>query len=170
MFDRHNRWQRREHFRERFFGRGDLKYVILDLVKDQPRHGYDIIREMEGRFGGMYAPSPGTVYPTLSLLEDMGLVSVVQQEDRKVYTITEAGRQYLTEHSETLDDIFGRMRTWWQREGASEIQDTMKEVGETIAYLSRQGSRMWSDPEKSRQVKEVLNRTRKELRDIFETV
>ena len=58
--------------RSRFFERGDLKYVILDLLTDKPRHGYEIIRELEDRFHGFYTPSAGKVYPTLQLLEDMG--------------------------------------------------------------------------------------------------
>ena len=71
---------------ERFFGRGDLKYVILDLLKDQPRHGYDIIRALEDRMGGQYRPSPGSVYPTLQMLEDLGYVTSSQQEGKKVYS------------------------------------------------------------------------------------
>ena len=54
-------------------GRGDLKYVILDLIKDQPSHGYEVMRALEGRFRGFYSPSPGSVYPTLQMLEDLGL-------------------------------------------------------------------------------------------------
>src|SRR6266581_6856385 len=94
-------WGRAWERRERVFGRGDLKYVILDLLKDQPRHGYDIIRELEGRFHGFYTPSAGAVYPVLQLLEDMGAVTVVEQEGRKVYTITDEGRRILTERQDT---------------------------------------------------------------------
>src|SRR3712207_5975654 len=64
---------------ERLFDRGDLKYVILDLLRARPRHGYDIIRALEDRFRGLYSPSPGSVYPTLQLLEDQGLVSSSRQ-------------------------------------------------------------------------------------------
>jgi len=55
----------------RLFEQGDLKYVILRLLEEKPRHGYEIIKDLEGRFGGSYAPSPGTVYPTLTMLEDL---------------------------------------------------------------------------------------------------
>src|ERR1041385_1376212 len=64
----------------RLFEQGDLKYVILRLLEDKPRHGYEIIKELESRFGGSYAPSPGTVYPTLTMLEDMGLASVAPDD------------------------------------------------------------------------------------------
>jgi DNA-binding PadR family transcriptional regulator len=94
----------------RFFEQGDLKYVILRLLEEKPRHGYDIIKELEGRFGGQYAPSPGTVYPTLTMLEDLGYARVVPEEGgKKIYEITEEGRKHLAEHSSTVDDIFERI-------------------------------------------------------------
>ena len=94
----------------RLFEQGDLKYVILRLLEEKPRHGYEIIKELEGRFGGSYAPSPGTVYPTLTMLEDLGYARVVPEEGgKKIYEITDEGRKYLTEHSTTVDDIFERI-------------------------------------------------------------
>lgn len=94
----------------RFFEQGDLKYVILRLLEEKPRHGYDIIKELEGRFGGSYAPSPGTVYPTLTMLEDLGYARVVPEEGgKKIYEITDEGRKHLAEHSSTVDDIFERI-------------------------------------------------------------
>lgn len=94
----------------RLFEQGDLKYVILRLLEERPRHGYDIIKELESRFGGSYAPSPGTVYPTLTMLEDLGYARVVPEEGgKKIYEITDEGRQHLAEHSGTVDDIFARI-------------------------------------------------------------
>jgi len=89
----------------RRFGRGDLKYVILDLLKEQPRHGYDVIRALEERFQGFYSPSPGSVYPTLQLLEDRGLVTSSEAEGKRVYTITDDGRSFLQERAGEVDDI-----------------------------------------------------------------
>jgi DNA-binding PadR family transcriptional regulator len=94
----------------RFFEQGDLKYVILRLLDEKPRHGYEIIKELEHRFGGSYAPSPGTVYPTLTMLEDMGFARIAPEEGgKKIYEITEDGRRHLAEHSSTVDDIFARI-------------------------------------------------------------
>ena len=94
----------------RVFEQGDLKYVILRLLAEKPRHGYEIIKELEDRFGGAYAPSPGTVYPTLTMLEDLGYARAVPEEGgKKVYEITDEGRKYLAEHSTTVDDIFERI-------------------------------------------------------------
>jgi len=84
--------------------------VILRLLEEKPRHGYEIIKELEGRFGGSYVPSPGTVCPTLTMLEDMGYARAIPEEGgKKVYEITDEGRKYLAEHSTTVDDIFERI-------------------------------------------------------------
>jgi len=94
----------------RLFEQGDLKYVILRLLEEKPRHGYEIIKELESRFGGSYAPSPGTVYPTLTMLEDLGYARVVPEEGgKKIYEITDEGRKHLAEHSTTVNDIFDRI-------------------------------------------------------------
>src|SRR5690242_11834440 len=95
----------------RLFEQGDLKYVILRLLEEKPRHGYEIIKELESRFGGSYVPSPGTVYPTLTMLEDMGVARAAPDGEggKKVYEITAEGRKYLAEHSTTVDDIFDRI-------------------------------------------------------------
>lgn len=104
-------WGGFEPPRERPFGRGDLKYVLLDLIEERPRHGYDLIQALSERFMGRYAASPGTVYPGLQMLEDMGLATVESLDGRKTYSVTEAGRAYLREHREHLQGI-------WRRAGA----------------------------------------------------
>src|SRR6187399_3114290 len=84
-----NPWRGRGGRGGRMFDQGDLKYVILQLLEEKPRHGYEIIKAIEERFGGAYAPSPGTVYPTLTMLEDMGHARVEPEEGgKKVYHIT----------------------------------------------------------------------------------
>ena len=91
----------------RMFEQGDLKYVILRLLEEKPRHGYEIIKELEDRFGGAYSPSPGTVYPTLTMLEDLGYAKAREEDaGRKIYEITPEGAAYLKEHSTTVDSIF----------------------------------------------------------------
>jgi DNA-binding PadR family transcriptional regulator len=94
----------------RMFEQGDLRLVILRLLEEKPRHGYEIIKALEERFGGAYSPSPGVVYPTLQLLEDQGLARVMPEQDgKKTYEITDAGRAYLTENRDTVDSIFERI-------------------------------------------------------------
>lgn len=96
--------------RRQFFESGEVKYVILELLKDKPRHGYEIIKALEQRMGGWYTPSAGTVYPTLQLLEDQGYVRVVETEGKKVYHITAEGEAFLEENRQVTDDVFERLR------------------------------------------------------------
>src|SRR2546427_10238295 len=79
--------------RRQWFESGDMKYVILKFVKDKPRHGYEVMKELEDQMHGCYSPSPGTVYPTLQWLEDEGLVVAKDVEGKKVYEITDVGRR-----------------------------------------------------------------------------
>src|SRR6267378_8009519 len=126
---------------DRPFGRGDLKYVILELLKDQPRHGYDIIRALEERMRGAYRPSPGSVYPTLQMLEDLGYVTSSQQEGKKVYAITDEGRRYLVEQQSTIDDIRSRISAGWDAASRPEVADLMHELQMLARALFRHGTR-----------------------------
>lgn len=96
--------------RSQMFESGEVKFVILRLLNEKPRHGYEVIRALEEKFGGFYTPSPGTVYPTLQLLEDEGYVRVVDTDGKKVYHVTPEGAKYLEEHRGVLDEIFDRVR------------------------------------------------------------
>jgi DNA-binding PadR family transcriptional regulator len=96
--------------RTQIFESGDMKFVILRLLREQPRHGYEIIKALEEKLGGCYTPSAGTIYPTLQLLEDQGYVRAVETDGRRVYHITAAGERFLNENSDVLDDIFERVR------------------------------------------------------------
>src|SRR5512134_2718210 len=98
-------WGGRHRRRHQVFEAGEVKYVILRLLEEKPRHGYEIMKALEERLGGWYTPSPGTVYPTLQLLEDQGFVRVVETEGKKVYHITPEGQAFLHEHSDFTDDI-----------------------------------------------------------------
>jgi DNA-binding PadR family transcriptional regulator len=98
--------------RRRIFDAGELRLILLKLIEEQPRHGYDLIREVETRSGGAYSPSPGVVYPTLTLLADMGLAveEAVEGAARKRFTITEAGRSHLAEHADEVAAAFARLQ------------------------------------------------------------
>jgi DNA-binding PadR family transcriptional regulator len=136
---------------ERLFGRGDLKYVILELLRDQPRHGYD-------------RPSPGSVYPTLQMLEDLGYVTSSQQEGKKVYSITEEGRRYLTEQQSTIDDIRSRVTAGWDAAQRPEVSDLMHELQQLARALFRHGTRgALNDPERLKKLREIVARARAEV-------
>jgi DNA-binding PadR family transcriptional regulator len=99
----------------RMFGRGDLKYALLDLLRERPKHGYEMIKELEDRSGGFYTPSAGAIYPTLQLLEDRGWVTVDTQEGKKVYQMTDGGKAALAEQQERGEG-FGRWGFWGEGE------------------------------------------------------
>ena len=102
------------------FGHGRLRLYLLKLLDESPRHGYDVIRELEDRFMGLYSPSAGTVYPRLARLEAEGLVTHEVAEGRKVYRITDAGRQELGERQGDLDDL--------EQEIAGSVRDLATEI------------------------------------------
>lgn len=94
----------------RFFAHGDLRLVILYLIAEKPSHGYEIIKAIEDRVGGAYSPSPGVVYPTLTLLEELGHVTVsVGEGGKKLHEITDEGRAYLDAHRPAVDALLARM-------------------------------------------------------------
>jgi len=104
--------------RGRVFGQGDLRYVILRLIGDQPTHGYELIKAIEERLGGAYSPSPGIVYPTLTLLEELGYVAAVPTEGaKKAYQITSEGSAALEANKDAVEAIFSRMDAVAERAG-----------------------------------------------------
>ena len=94
----------------RMLAQGDLKLLALALIAEQPRHGYDLIREIEERTGGQYAPSPGVIYPTLTMLQDMGLIAEENAAGtRKVYAATAEGKAHLAENKEEVTALLARI-------------------------------------------------------------
>ena len=120
---------------ERVFEQGDLRFVILKLIGEQPRHGYEIIKAIEEKVGGAYSPSPGVIYPTLTLLEELGYVSVEAVEGgKKLYRITDAGQAALVEKKAVVDDIFRRMAELQERfeTPAPRIMRAMQNLGAAL--------------------------------------
>jgi len=96
--------------RRRMFDGGELRLVLLKLIADEPRHGYDLIRQIEELTGGSYAPSPGVIYPTLTMLDDMGLIEAQQSDGaKKLFAITDAGRAELDANSEIVEAALTRL-------------------------------------------------------------
>ncbi|HEY9766202.1 MAG TPA: PadR family transcriptional regulator [Chroococcales cyanobacterium] len=162
-------WQGFEGPKERLFEKGDLKYVVLDLLAERPRHGYDIIQALEERHRGRYSPSPGSVYPILQMLEDMGYVSAEAREGRKVYTVTDSGRAFLEENRRTLDEIRARVERCQGFHG--ELHEAMHEIGfelkELTHLFARQTLKRQLTPEKIRLVRAVISKARHEIETIL---
>jgi len=120
--EHHHEWGHHERGRgrRRMFDGGELRLVLLALLEEQPRHGYDLIREIEERTGGSYAPSPGVVYPTLTMLDEMGHIDEVKEEGtRKRFAITDAGKAFLAEKREEVDALLERLAAIGEHEGRS---------------------------------------------------
>ena len=121
----HERREMRGHQGERPFGRhrhgggrgrpfeqGDLRFVLLQMIAETPRHGYELIKAIEDKLGGAYSPSPGVIYPTLTMLEELGYATVAASEGgKKLYAATPEGTAFLDANRPTVDGIFARMQT-----------------------------------------------------------
>jgi DNA-binding PadR family transcriptional regulator len=120
--------------RRRMFEAGELRLVLLKLIAEQPRHGYDLIRAVEEMTGGDYAPSPGVVYPTLTLLEDMGLIEEGHADGaRKLYSATGAGLTHLEERREEVEALMSRL----QALGAKRARGEGIPIGRAMGNLAR---------------------------------
>jgi DNA-binding PadR family transcriptional regulator len=122
--------------RGRMFESGQLRLLLLKLLADEPRHGYDLIRAIEEMTGGAYVPSPGVIYPTLTLLDEMGLIEETPGDGaRKPFQITDAGRAHLEENADEADELVRRLKTLspsYQSEGGSPVWRAMRNLGMAI--------------------------------------
>ena len=118
--------------RKRMFSGGELRLVLLKLIADQPRHGYELIKAIEEMTGGEYGPSPGIVYPTLTMLEDMGLIAETKSKDtKKVYQATGDGVAHLEENSDEVDELIARL----EGHGRHRRRGQRPEIGRAIGNL-----------------------------------
>lgn len=144
-----------------WFEAGDMKYVILKLLRDKPRHGYDVMKELEERMRGCYSPSPGTVYPTLQWLEDGGFVVARDVAGKKVYEITDQGRAFLDEHKDVVEEIFERVAEAVERTVGGTMVDVNRAVGQMVKAVYRTG---WKAGDDARQrIAEILAKATAEI-------
>ena len=150
--------------------RGEARYVLLDTLRDGPKHGYEIIKFLEDRSSGEYAPSPGTVYPTMQYLQDLGQVRSDQDAERRVYHLTEAGMAELEARAEDLS-------AFWARFGSPATSAVSQpEIGFLREELDDLGRTVWgglrslvdhADAETIRGVRQAVERCRSEVREII---
>ena len=148
--------------RRNWFGAGDMKYVILKLLRDKPRHGYEVMKDLEERMHGCYSPSPGTVYPTLQWLEDEGLVVARDVEGKKVYEITDTGRAFLDEHKDIVEDIFDRVTETVERTVGGSMVEVNRALGQLVKTVYRTGWKAEGDAARKR-VAEILAKASAEI-------
>jgi len=154
----------------RFFERGDVKYALLDLLQERPMHGYEMMKALEERSGGFYVASAGSIYPTLQMLEDRGLITSHQAEGKKVYSITDVGRAFLAERQGGEESAhshgwqgFGFAKHW----SDPEMQALRSEAMEVTRLFVIAGRMSLHNPEKTTLLRTIIERTRKELSDMI---
>ena len=162
-FGRHHGHDHHRRGGGRVFDHGDLRWVVLGLLAEKPRYGYDIIKELEERVGGEYSPSPGVVYPTLTLLEEMGLATISEQTgNRKLYTLTPEGLAQYETNKPLIEGIMARIGG--ERRGPP---PTVIRALENLMMAAR--LRLRDEPmteEQARAIADALDRAAREIEEI----
>jgi DNA-binding PadR family transcriptional regulator len=157
----------------RFFRRGDIKFALLSLLAERPMHGYEMMKALETQSGGMYTPSPGTIYPTLQMLEDRGFVTSTETEGKKVYQITEAGRAELgsQKNSDFNSGSWGDFGGWsWGKEGFQHSQDfnALKQSAKELARLTFMAFQVVRrNPAKLPELRNIMDQTAHALQEMI---
>ncbi|WDR33990.1 PadR family transcriptional regulator [Pseudomonas serboccidentalis] len=148
----------------RVFAPGDLKLLLLALIAEQPCHGYDLIRQIEGMFDGAYSPSPGVIYPTLTFLEESDLISGDADAGKKRYSVTDAGRLSLSEQAVALDGVRMRIDVSKRSLRGHDRPPEIHEAVHNLRHALQLHHGRWSAEEVLR-VRDLLNDTAKAIVD-----
>jgi DNA-binding PadR family transcriptional regulator len=149
--------------RRSFFRQGEVRLALLSLLDDGPAHGYELMKRLEDRCGGMYSASAGTVYPVLQQLEDEGLVRAHQEEGKKIYALTPEGQEELGRHREHVERIWRRAGGWkeWGAHTGPEVAEIWSSWGRlTKAAFKASANASLEDIER---IRDILDRARKDL-------
>jgi len=145
------------------FGHGRLRLYLLKLLDEAPRHGYEVIRLLQDRFMGVYSPSPGTIYPRLARLEEEGLLTHDEEDGRKIYRITDKGREEINRRLDELDDLEREITesvSGIAREVKEDVRETVRSLREELTWATREVHK-----ETKRSAQEQARRTRDEARE-----
>lgn len=160
---------------KRFFKRGAFKYALLELLAKEPMHGYQMIKEMEEKTGGLYSPSPGSIYPNLQLLEDMEFIGYSETDGKKLYHITNAGLAHLREREEAESEQSkgswehrGQHRMRGGRGGRHSLRCLMKEWSEVVHVMAALTEAAKENPntKQAEQFQQLMNKLQKDLQSI----
>jgi DNA-binding PadR family transcriptional regulator len=155
--------------KSRLFKKGDLKYIILDIVKDCPSHGYDITTVLEERFLGLYSPSAGSIYPILQFLENTNYVTSCSKDGKNIYTITNTGKSFLEREKDTTDKIKRRFQGLWgcsDKEYLQNVRAVLNYSSEIRHIIGRLAMR--KDTAKVARLKEKLSRALIDIKRLTE--
>lgn len=151
--------------KRRVFRRGDLKYMILGLLEEKPMHGYEVMQRLEEESGGYYTASPGSVYPVLQMLEDQEYVRSEQRDGKRVYHITDAGRAYLDEHRDRVEDVTDRVDDFASMFGGRGMGDLTRTFMRMAQASLEKAMEAAGDREAVESLREVLERATREIED-----
>lgn len=147
----------------RMFGHGDLRLLLLALIENEARHGYELIRVIEEMSGGAYTPSPGAIYPTLTLLEEAGYAeAVIESGNRKQYRITDEGRKYLAENRDAADSLIERMDLAGRMASKMSLPASLRAAFRQLKGAVLTHPRNW-DPAETARVIEIIERASAEI-------
>ena len=153
--------------RERIFASGDLKFVALHLLAQKPGHGYDLIKSLSELVGGDYSPSPGTIYPTLTMLEDLGwLSSAPDSSGRQTYEISAEGKLQLEAEKENVDRILAHLHHCRARANARRVPEIVRAMENLKLALRMRFGDSSPDPAVTRRVAEIIDRAASEIERI----
>ncbi|MEQ1950572.1 PadR family transcriptional regulator [Mesorhizobium sp. CN2-181] len=147
----------------RMFDPGALRLVVLGLIAEEPRHGYDIIKALEAKFQGAYSPSPGAIYPMLQMLEEADLVVSQANGNKRLYSITEQGKAYLEENAEELARINAQIDEVSADRGEISLGDEVRGVAKAVFVRMRRGE---FSPEQARKARDILKKARRDIEDL----
>ena len=153
--------------RRRVFDAGELRLVLLKLIADQPRHGYDLIRAVEEMTHGTYAPSPGVVYPTLTMLQDMGLIEEAKGEGaRKAFQVTAEGKDHLAENEEQVDALLERLKDLGSDERKAGGAPIKRAIGNLLSALWHRATREDSDEGTLHKIAAILDEAAQKIEQL----
>ncbi|WP_246263444.1 PadR family transcriptional regulator [Parasphingopyxis algicola] len=148
----------RRRRRRRMFDSGELRLVLLKLIEQEPRHGYDLIRAIEDMTDGQYVPSAGVIYPTLSLLEDSSLIEALESDGaRKAFAITDEGRAELEQKTEEVDALMARLSRHGESARRGDSASVKRAMGNLFAVLGHRLSEKGIDEALVREVTDILD-------------
>src|SRR5690606_13673728 len=147
----------------RMLGHGDLRLLLLALIGEKPRHGYDLIRAVEERFAGAYAPSPGAVYPTLTMLEEQDLIRAEASEgSKRLFAITLEGQAFLKENEAQVEGILARVDLTASHYSSRTAPDTVWEAWKTLKQAMNMHRAPWTDAEADR-IRAILAKAARDI-------
>ncbi|AMY06116.1 PadR family transcriptional regulator [Staphylococcus condimenti] len=150
---------------ERMFKKGNLQFMILNSLKEEPKHGYQIIKDLEEQFKGFYSPSPGSVYPILQMLEDREFVSVTKEGNKKIYTITEEGENFLKENAD--QDEFAKRMKQFQNFNREDMKTLGADIKETVNAILTTSKEAMTDEEKRKQFDRFLTQIKEQAQNLY---